>query len=53
VREGLDVDAARRNVCGDEDLEAALLEPGQGLGSLRLTAVAVDPLGGWRGAWSG
>jgi hypothetical protein len=46
VGEGLDVDAARRDVGGDEDAVTALLESRQGLRALGLGAVAVDPLAG-------
>src|SRR5664280_55074 len=44
VGKGLDVDAARRDVRGDEDLELPVLEPGERLRALRLAAVAVDAL---------
>ena len=46
VREGLDVDAARRDVGGDEDAELPLLEAGEGGGPLGLAPVAVDPFAG-------
>ena len=46
VAQGLDVDAARRDVGRDEDAEAAGLEAGQRLGALRLGAVSVDAFAG-------
>src|SRR5512141_770862 len=44
VREGLDVDPARRDVRRDEDLELPVLEPGERSRALRLAPVAVDAL---------
>src|SRR3989454_12426680 len=42
VRQLLDVDAAGGDVGGDEDRDLPRLEAGEGLGPLRLAAVAVD-----------
>src|SRR5450759_867865 len=44
VREGLDVDAACRDVRRDEDLEPSVLERGERLRALRLAAVPVNAL---------
>src|SRR5690625_4063802 len=41
VRNGIDVDAARGNVCGNEDVELALLESGKRALALALRAVRV------------
>ncbi len=46
VGERLDVDAARRDVGRDQHPQAAVLEPRQGVGALRLAAVAVDAVAG-------
>src|SRR5207249_828592 len=45
VRQLLDVDAAGGDVGGDEDRDLPRLEAGEGLGPLRLAAVAVDARG--------
>ena len=46
VRERLDVDAAGRDVGRHQHQQVAALEAGQGVGALRLAAVAVDALAG-------
>src|ERR1700733_7690467 len=46
LRDFVDVNAARRDIGGDEDAETPLLESREGGGALRLRAVAVNRGGG-------